>query len=159
MRFYSMILVVCLVLLGAIGTSAQEKPSFTGTWKMNLEKSTLSDGKPIPYYTEFIHEIDHKEPKFRLTEKIKARPETGGDRTVLWDVTTDGKEYETTVGDAPAKVSVSWNNNQLVQRIAGEDWQVVRTSSLASDGRTITADWVLTQQGNTQRGTEVWEKQ
>jgi hypothetical protein len=51
MRFYSMISVVCLVLLGAIGTSAQEKPSFTGTWKMNLEKSTLSDGKPIPYYT------------------------------------------------------------------------------------------------------------
>ena len=130
MRFYSMISVVCLVLLGAIGTSAQEKPSFTGTWKMNLEKSTLSDGKPIPYYTEFIHEIDHKEPKFRLTEKIKARPEAGGDRTVLWDVTTDGKEYETKVGDARAKVSVSWNNNQLVQRIAGEDWQVVRTSIL-----------------------------
>ena len=78
---------------------------------------------------------------------------------VLWDVTTDGKEYETKVGGATAKVSVSWNNNQLVQRIASEDWKVVCTSSLASDGRTITADWVLTQQGNSQRATEVWEKQ
>ena len=78
---------------------------------------------------------------------------------MAWDVTTDGKVYETKVGDAPAKISVSWNNNQLVQRITGDEWQVVRTSSLSSDGRTITADWALTQQGNTQRATEVWEKQ
>jgi len=56
-------------------------------------------------------------------------------------------------------VSVSWNDKRLVQRIAAENWKVVRTSSLAPDGKTITADWVLTQDGNTLNATEVWEKQ
>jgi hypothetical protein len=55
----------------AAATWAQQKPNLTGTWKMNLEKSKLADGKPVPYYSERFREIDHREPKLRIVEKIK----------------------------------------------------------------------------------------
>src|SRR5471030_2045461 len=89
-------------LFAAIATRAEEKPNLTGTWTLNLKTSKLSDGKPIPYYTEFIEEIDHKEPKLKIVEKIKT---SGGqsDRTVVWDLTTGGKETEADVTGSSAK--------------------------------------------------------
>ena len=157
MRLKTVLLAICLSVLVASGARAQGRPNFSGTWKMNLEKSKLSDGTPIPYYTEFVHEIDHKEPQFQLTEKIKAGENGGGDRTVRWNATTDGKEYDTKVGNSSAKVSVAWNDSALLQKIAAEDWAVVRTSRMSEDGKTITAEWVITQAGGTQKATEVWE--
>jgi hypothetical protein len=140
--------------------TAQTKPNFTGTWKMNLEKSKSSDGKPLTYYSEFTHEIEHQEPKLRIKETIKSAE---GTRTVVWNVTTDGKEYDTKVGASPAKVSAQWDGERLVQRIkwnADEgELQVTRKSALSTDGRTITADWELTAANGQVRATEVWEKQ
>jgi hypothetical protein len=141
--------------------TAQTKPNFTGTWKMNLEKSKSSDGKPITYYSEFTHEIEHQEPKLRIKETIKSAE---GTRTVDWNVTTDGKEYDTKVEASPAKVSARWDGDRLVQRIQwtenGGEFRVTRTSTLSTDGRTITADWEFTDaSGGQVRATEIWEKQ
>ena len=158
MRFFTGLSAVCLLLLGAVAAGGQEKPNFTGTWKMNPEKSRLSDGTRIPYFSEFVREIDHKEPALRVTEKIKAPPDAGGDRTLMWNVRTDGTVSET-AGDDAVKISVKWNDNRLVEHVVAEQWDVVRTGSLSADGKTITAHFVLTLEGGTQEGTEVWEKQ
>jgi hypothetical protein len=158
MRSFTGLSAVCLLLLGAVAAGAQEKPNFTGTWKMNLEKSRLSDGTKLPYFTEFIREIDHKEPALRVTEKIKAPEDAGGDRTLLWNARTDGTASQT-MGDDAVTISVKWNDNRLVERIAGEQWDVVRTCSLSADGKTITVHFVLSTDGGSQEGTEVWEKQ
>jgi|GEM_PF-3045442 hypothetical protein len=143
-------------LFAAIATRAEEKPNLTGTWTLNLKTSKLSDGKPIPYYTEFIEEIDHKEPKLKIVEKIKT---SGGqsDRTVVWDLTTGGKETEADVTGSSAKASATWEGNRLVTRISGEGWTVVRKYTMAPDGKSITAEWTLATD-SVSTATEVWEK-
>ena len=139
-------LITCLLLSGV---RAADKPNLSGTWKLNLSKSKLSDGSPVPYYNEFIHEIDHREPRFRLTERIK--PAQGDPRVVEWNLTTDGKEYDTKVADNPGKVSGMWDGDRLVTRIvyqeSGAEYRVVRKSVLSGDGKTITADWEVTTPG------------
>jgi hypothetical protein len=153
------ILLAVFVLAGITGAHAQDKPNFSGTWKMNLEKSKLSDGSSISYYSEFIQEIDHQEPKLRITERIKEAG-GGGDRTVIWNLNTDGKEYDTKVVEAAAKISASWDGDRLITHIAAEDWKVVRKSQIAKDGKSITAEFEVTLgDGSTVKAMEVWERQ
>jgi hypothetical protein len=158
-RYLGIGAMACSLLLS--GVRAAEKPNFSGTWRLNLSKSKLSDGSPVPYYNEFIHEIDHHEPKFRLTERIK--PAEGEPRVVEWNLTTDGKEYDTKVADKPSKISGMWDGDRLVTRIvyqeSGVEYQVVRKSVLSEDGKTVTAEWEVTTPGGSQRATEIWEKQ
>lgn len=153
------ILLAAFLLAGVTGAHAQNKPNFSGTWKMNLEKSKLSDGSSISYYSEFIQEIDHQEPKLRITERIKGEG-AGGDRTVLWNLNTDGKQYDTKVVNAPAKISASWDGDRLITRIAAGDWKVVRKSQIAKDGKAVTAEFEVTLgDGSTVKAMEVWERQ
>ncbi len=138
------------------GAFAEQRPNLTGTWKLNLDQSKLSDGKPITYYTEFVQEIEHRDPSLRIVEKIKA---PGSDRTVTWNLTTDGKETDADMSGSPGKISATWEGNQLVTRIAAENWKVVRTYTMGPDGKSITAAWVLEQEGDSVRATELWERQ
>ena len=153
----SAVFMTCALMLTA---RAQTKPDFSGAWKMNLEKSKLSDGQPIPYYAEFTQEIDHREPKLRIVEKIK--DSQGSSRTVEWNVTTDGKEYETKVADSPAKVSARWDGDRLVGQIrwgsGKETYLVTRKYALSADSQTATAAWEITTPDGSQSGTEIWKK-
>jgi hypothetical protein len=157
MQVRTVAIALSAALFAAIAARAEEKPNLTGAWRLNLKTSKLSDGKPIPYYTEFIEEIDHKDPKLKIVEKIKT---SGGqsDRTVVWDLTTGGKETEADVTGSSAKASATWEGNRLVTRIIGEGWAVVRKYTMAPDGKSITAEWTLTTD-SVSTATEVWEKQ
>jgi len=151
------ILTVGAMLLCVPELCAQARRNFSGTWKMNMEKSKLSDGNPITYYTEFIQEIDHREPKLQITEKIKS---SDGDRNVVWKLDIDGREYDAKVVDVPAKISANWDGDRLITRISGEDWKVVRKSKMAEDGKAITSEFELAlDDGSVVKATEIWEKQ
>jgi hypothetical protein len=158
MRFPTVIIVAAVAMLTTLSTCGQMKPNLTGTWKLNLEKSKLSDGRPIPYYTEFLREIDHREPKLRTVEKIKTPPTVQADRTLITDFTIDGKETEAVVNGAPVKISAKWEGNTLVTSFAREAFTVVRKSTIAPDGKSISAEWILTQGAESRSATEIWEK-
>jgi len=50
--------ITTIVCLCALIAAAQTKPDFSGSWKMNREKSKFADGGP----NDILIKIDHKEP-------------------------------------------------------------------------------------------------
>jgi hypothetical protein len=127
--------------------------NLSGAWKLNMELSHLSNGKPIPYYTEFILRIDHAEPKIRIEEKITS---AAGSRGSTFEFATNGKESYRTAGD-PASIYGVWEGDTLVTRVASGASTTVRKYKMAADGKSITADWAVNNGSTT--ATEVWEKQ
>src|SRR5688500_18844230 len=61
-------LAALVVTLCAATSTAQNKPNFSGTWKLNVDKSDFGGGpKPSPY----IMTIEHKEPNISSIVTIK----------------------------------------------------------------------------------------
>jgi hypothetical protein len=156
MRVYSTFLILAAMFASA--AHAQSKPDLTGTWKMNMEKSSLETGGPIPYYTEYVMEFEHREPKVKLVEKIKTQ---GGvaDRTNTWNFTTDGKPADRQGPGSPGKISGTWEGDRLVTRIEALGLVFIRKFTLAADGKSIKADWEIHRPDSVQKATEFWEKQ
>ncbi len=125
---------VCAAALQAQTKSA--KPNFTGKWKLNLEKSKLQ----IPPPTSSMFEIDHREPKFRLT-----RTHVYGDKsdTITMDLSTDGAEYPQAFGALRARTRLYWEGSTLVLdmkvRIKDDEGTNVARYSLENAGQTFVA--------------------
>ncbi len=130
----------CLCAVLAFSQTAS-KPDFTGTWKLNLDKSKLES--PPPDSSRFV--IDHKEPSFRLqrTHVFKGKPDT-------WSIelTTDGKEVVQKDGNMDFHVSLRWEGDTLIfdsywLRGTTKATNVV-VYSLSKDRAVFTADERLT---------------
>jgi len=126
---------VAAVLLTSI-VSAAPKPNFTGTWKVNLQKSKLQI--PPPESSVFV--VEHAEPRLRIT---RTHVFGGKSDTFTIQLTTDGQE--TVLRDAQRTIysRAYWEGNVLVfdSRIvmeAGEATNVVRYRR-AKDGQSFTA--------------------
>lgn len=128
----------CAALLAFAATAllGQDKPNFSGEWKMNAAKS---DFGPMPAPDKYIRKIDHQEPnwKFALTQAGQQ-----GEFTTEGTCTTDGKEcsYKTQFGEI--KYTMKWDGKQMVVNakfnIQGNDITSVDKYSLADDGKTVT---------------------
>ena len=91
----------------AAAQTKSTKPNFSGRWVLNLEKSKLQ----IPQPTSSLFEIDHREPKFRLT-----RTHVYADRsdTITMDLTTDGTEYPQEFGELRSRTRLYWAESTLI---------------------------------------------
>src|SRR6266496_4647262 len=103
---------LCAVLpaLSLVALKAAQKttkPNFTGTWILNLKKSTLQ----IPQPTSTTFRIRHDEPDFHLS-----RTHVHGDQSNTWsmDLTTDGKEHYQKDGDIEVRARLSWQGTSLL---------------------------------------------
>jgi len=139
---------------------AQRKPDLTGTWKLNLSKSKTQDGSLMSkLYNSFVMTIDHKEPQLKIEMNIA---QEGDRRTLPITVTTDGKEIQATILNAPARASAKWDGDTLsiyLRRELAEGGYVesVRTVKISPDGKTMSAKVTINPAGIS--GDEVWEKQ
>jgi hypothetical protein len=140
----------------SIASHADSKPDLTGTWKLNMEKSKLETGQRIPYYSEYIMEIDHREPKLRIVEKIKTK-DGRADRMNTWELTTDGKPGHKEGSDGT--MWATWEGTRLATKIEALGLTFHRTFTIASDGKSITAEWEIHRATGVEKATEVWEKQ
>lgn len=132
------VLTTCGFLLFAAAVSAQSKPNFSGTWKLNVEKNDHRDGAPLEPY---VQKIEHQEPNIHITFLVN------GSVTGEISFTTDGKE---SVNKAPANDevdsgidTVTWDGKTLVRTLKAK--QKVGLSltertrmSLSDDGKTLT---------------------
>lgn len=127
-RAFLSVLTVAAVMF-VLPLSAQTKPDFSGTWKLN-EKA-----RPIDGPSNIVFRIDHKNPHLRYT----ATGETaGGDPfTEAVEFTIDGKEHP---GIESGTVSARWDEQRLVIRftIGGNEYPVVLR--LSSDGKQMLRD-------------------
>jgi hypothetical protein len=143
-------LFLLLVLVGgALTLSAQSHPNFTGTWKLNAEKSEMGSAG----VTAMTVEVEHNEPVFKYT----ARGTAGGqDFEQTETFTTDDKPSKNAEG---ATVKAHWDGAALVAEATGYDGSMVYIARmmLSDDGKTITR--VLTQADDPKPRHEFYEKQ
>jgi hypothetical protein len=146
------LMIAAIVCLCASMAAAQTKPDFSGSWKMNREKSKFERGGP----DDLLIKIDHKEPAFVEDWKMTT---PNGERSFQAKYTTDGKETEQEVIGRTAKTSAKWEGPALVIEFKTEGGFFKRKITLSADGKTITK--VVTQSGDSGQteDTVVFEKQ
>jgi hypothetical protein len=125
--------------LSAAFSAALMKPNFTGTWKMNPEKSKFSGGGP----DAILIKIDHKDPEWVENWTIAA---PGGERSFEAKYTIGGKETEQEVMGRPAKTLAKWDGDALIIEWKAENASFNRKITLSADGKTMTK--VITKSGD-----------
>jgi hypothetical protein len=149
------LMIAAIVCLCALTANAQTKPDFSGSWKMNKEKSKFAgNGGP----DAILIKIDHKEPA--LTEEWSiSTPD--GERSFQGKYTIGGQETEQEVMGRTAKTSAKWEGDALVIEFKTTDSGFIkRKITLSADGKTMTK--IITQSkggGDQIEETAVFEKQ
>ena len=100
------VVVALAVLTGT--TSAADKPSFSGEWKLNLAKSNFG---PVPPPTAITRRVTHAEPSLTIVEE---QTSVLGDQNTTRAYTTDGKEMTFQANGADVTSSATWDGAALV---------------------------------------------
>ena len=130
-RNIAALMIAAIVCIYASIAEAQTKPDFSGSWKMNREKSKFAGGGP----DNILIKIDHKEPAFVEDWSMST---SNGERSFQAKYTTDGKETEQEVMGRTAKTSAKWEGDALVIEWTSEGEFFKRKITLSADGKTIT---------------------
>ncbi len=134
--FSKLLIASSIALLAATAGLAQAKPDFSGTWKLNVDKS---DFGPLPPPTSRVDVIQHAEPS--LTDSVTADTPQGK-QNFTSTYTTDGKEVTNKNGPREIKSTMTWEAFNLVvnSKLSFNDNEVTIKSvwSLSADGKTLT---------------------
>jgi hypothetical protein len=133
MRSFTMLLMIAAATLVAM---AADKPNFSGTWKMDPDKSVFG---PVPPTASLVLAIDHKEPAISV-HQTSSGPE--GDRDLTSKYSTDGKETTNDFMGTPVKSKVRWDGNTLLidssLDAGGMEVKLSSKWTMAADGKTFT---------------------
>ena len=131
-----LIFLTVLVAFATVTGLAQQKPDFSGTWKLNVAKS---DFGPLPPPESRTDVITHKEPS--ITDEVSAAGAQGKQQYTA-KYTTDGKEVTNQIATREVKSILKWKGSNLVINSTlvyeGSDVKGVGTWSLSADGKTLT---------------------
>lgn len=120
----------------ATASTSGAKANYSGTWKLNVEKS---DFGPLPPSNSRTDIIEHSDPS--LKDNVSDDGAQGKQEYVL-AMTTDGKEATNNAGGLEIKNTASWEGRNLVVgtklNIQGTDVAVKSTWLLSPDGKTLT---------------------
>jgi hypothetical protein len=131
-----MMLISILCLFAAIA-AAQSKPNFSGTWKMNPQKSKLDRDNGGSKLVNIVVKIDHRDPIFSESMIVSR---SDGDQTAEGEYTTDGKDSEVRLPFGAAKATAKWEGDALLVewRNESEKLHVLWKYALSADGKTLT---------------------
>jgi len=131
-----LVLIAFLLALPLTPIVAQEKPDFSGTWKLNVAKSEFG---ALPGPQSRTDVITHKEPSF--SDSVSAENAEGKQQFTA-NYTTDGKEAVNKIGPRDVKTTVKWAGKNLVFNSKllynDSDVTVETTWALSDDGKTLT---------------------
>ena len=137
MRSISFLFTVLGLLTGA-ALAAEDKPDFSGNWKLDIEKSDFGS---FPAPRSASMKVDHKDPKLNLTSNAATQM---GNHTVDLKLMTDGTETENEISGTPVKNRAHWEGRLLVveSKIATETGEVTAVDRwlLSSDRKTLTLE-------------------
>jgi hypothetical protein len=136
---------LAIAAFAALATAA-DKPNFSGSWKMDPDKSTFG---PIPPPTSMSRKIDHNDPALNFVEERSAAQ---GDQTLTFKYTTDGKETTNELMGNPVKGTANWDGAALVIAMkadfGGNEIKLTDKWTLSDDGKTLTdAQHIVAPQG------------
>jgi hypothetical protein len=117
---------------GAAGGHA----NYSGTWKLNVDKS---DFGPLPPSNSRTDIIEHSEPALKDTVSDDGAQ---GKQDYVLKITTDGKEAVNNAGGLDTKSTASWSGSNLVVdtklSFQGTDVAIKTAWVLSPDGKTLT---------------------
>ena len=126
---------------------AADKPSLTGTWKMNVAKSETGSGE----IKSRVDKIEHQDPQLKITT---TQDDENGQNTVVREYVTDGRQMTHSILGGERKSAAHWDGNVLVieTKVANGDYTIRDRWTLADDKRSIRIDREFSgNQGNTAR--------
>jgi hypothetical protein len=131
-------IVATFALLALAATlAAQTHPNYSGTWKLNVDKS---DFGPLPPPTSRIDVVEHSEPNLKV--QTTQDDATQGKQEYTLTMATDGKEVTNHAGPVEVKNTASWEGPNLVVgtklNVQDTDIAVKATWVLSEDGKTLT---------------------
>lgn len=138
--------------LCALAATAQTKPDFSGTWKMDRAKSKFERGGP----DAITIKIEQKDGGI---SEVLTLGGNGGERSVEAKYSADGKETDVAMGDQTVKGSIKWEGEALIIAWKGDDRSFTRKCKLSADGKTLTLEVVNSGGGGTATDTVVLDKQ
>ena len=131
----AIIATVAGVMLAA-ALAAQDKPNFSGTWKLNLDKSDFGVLPPSNGRTDVV---DHQDPQLKINVSDASAQ---GQQDYTLTMTTDGKEATNTPGGLELKSTAAWAGATLVVntklQFQGNDVAIKTIWGLSDDGKTLT---------------------
>jgi hypothetical protein len=107
--FYVFLMAIAIVISNQ---ASGQKDDFSGTWKLDMTKSTLAE------YTPILVRIDVKISGDSLLTERYYDTGDGQEYPFTENLTLDGKEYNITIYDMPRKSKASWSdqdNSVLVE--------------------------------------------
>jgi hypothetical protein len=127
---------VFVIAAAASVAMAADKPDFSGSWKMDADKSVFG---PMPPPASMTAKIDHKDPDLAVTTSSSG-PQ--GDRTDTMKYSTDGKETTNSMMGSDVKSKAVWDGKILVitsnANLGGADVKFTSKFTLSDDGKTLT---------------------
>ena len=132
----SVLSLLALAGLTATLAAAADKPNFTGSWKMNSEKS---DFGPVPPPEKMERTIKHEDPKLNVNS-VSVGPQ--GENKSEANYTTDGKDSVNKMAGADVKSVAAWEGSNLTikykREAQGMEISFVENWSLSADGKVLT---------------------
>jgi hypothetical protein len=125
------------VIAAAAGMAlAADKPDFSGSWKLDADKSVFG---PMPPPTSMTRKVVHSDPALSV-EQAQSGPQ--GDQNSTMKYSTDGKETTNSMMGNDVKSKAMWEGKTLVitsaANFGGADVKLTDKWSLADDGKTLT---------------------
>jgi hypothetical protein len=120
----------------ATTASSGSRPNYSGTWKLNLDKS---DFGPMPPSNSRTDVIEHSDPALKI-HTVDDGAQGKQDYTI--NMMTDGKEADNSVAGMTVKNTANWEGANLIVGtkldLQGTDVNVKTTWLLSPDGKTLT---------------------
>ena len=128
------VLAAALIVAGA-PLGAQQKPNFSGDWKINQVKSNFG---AVPAPDTFTRKIVQTETSITIDE-VQSSPL--GEQQTSRKMTTDGKESTFDVQGADVKATANWEGSALVAITKVDVLGMTYNDrmSLSPDGKTLTS--------------------
>jgi hypothetical protein len=141
----------------ATPAAAQSVPNLSGTWTLQVDKSSFG---MIPGPQSRTDVIDHQEPKLTIKRTIvSAAGETASNLVYA----VDGKPYKNMVGESELTSTLKWEGQTLVMvsTVTTPQGEVTITDryTLSTDGKTLTQARTILVQGQEIPQTMVLAKQ
>ena len=154
--FWLRILMFLVLLTLTAGKCAAEAANLSGTWRLNVNKSSWS-GVRRPEMV--VLRIDHREPVLKFAGSVDHPNEET--RQFAFDGLIDGKEYpgQRSYG-AGAAAFKRINDHTILSTFRSEDGQYVESTEIvvAADGRTLRQHIKLTTPAGKREWTEIYER-
>ena len=116
--------------------SAADHPNFSGTWKMDGERSDFGQ---VPKPASFIRKVEHEDPKIHVVTTF-ATPD--GEAVTDVRYTTDGKENLNTVRGGDWTSTMVWDGTSLdltsKRTLNGAEVSTKERWTLTSKGKVLT---------------------